>query len=55
MTRLLVGVVAGFLAPVIIGLIVYLFSTGDKSLGEYTEIGSLCRYHYSYYFTVCIS
>jgi len=50
--RISLGAIAGFLAPVIIGLIVYLSSTGNKSLAEYikqiidadviTHIISLC-------------
>ena len=31
------GAIAGFLVPLIIGLIVYLFSTGNKSLAEYIK------------------
>ncbi|MBP1674695.1 MAG: hypothetical protein H6Q24_833 [Bacteroidetes bacterium] len=50
--RVSLGAIAGFLAPVIIGLIFYLFSTGNKSLAEYirqiidsdviTHVISLC-------------
>jgi hypothetical protein len=35
--KIYVGAVGGFLIPVIIGLIVYFFSTGDKSLVEYFQ------------------
>ena len=50
--RVTLGALAGFLAPIIIGLLIYLFSTGDRSLAEYvgrliyadivTHIISLC-------------
>jgi amino acid permease len=32
-----IGVLSGFLAPLIIGLLVYLFSTGNRSLTEYIQ------------------
>jgi amino acid permease len=35
--RVSLGAIAGFLVPLIIGLIVYLFSTGNKSLAEYIK------------------
>jgi hypothetical protein len=50
--KLYLGAVAGFLIPIVIGLVVYLFSTGNRSLVEYfrriiaadilTHIISLC-------------
>jgi hypothetical protein len=35
--KIFIGVVTGFLAPIIIGLTVYLVSTGNRSLGEYIK------------------
>ncbi len=35
--RVSLGAIAGFVVPLIIGLIVYLFSTGNKSLAEYIK------------------
>jgi len=50
--RIYIGTIAGFLAPLIIGLLVFLFSPGSRSLTEYfrriaeadilTHIISLC-------------
>lgn len=50
--KVFTGVAAGFLLPVLVSLIVYLFSAGDKSIAEYlrklitadilTHIISLC-------------
>ena len=50
--KVYIGAAAGFIAPVIIGLLVYLFSTGDRTIGEYfrriifadilTHVISLC-------------
>jgi hypothetical protein len=62
--KLLVGVVAGFFAPLLIGLIVYLFSTGNSSFGEYikriidadiiTNIISLCVFPNIFLFLIFI-
>ncbi len=50
--KVYIGAISGFVIPIIIGLCVYLFSTGDKSITEYitriifadilTHIISLC-------------
>ena len=50
--KVYIGAVSGFVIPIIIGLCVYLFSTGDKTITEYitriifadilTHIISLC-------------
>lgn len=62
--KLLPGVIAGFLVPILIGLIVYLFSTGNRSLGEYikrivdadiiTHIISLCVFPNIFLFLIFI-
>ena len=35
--KISIGAVTGFLVPIIIGVIVYLFSTGNRSFGEYIK------------------
>lgn len=62
--KLLHGVIAGFLAPILIGLIVYLFSAGNRSIGEYikrivdadiiTHIISLCVFPNIFLFLIFI-
>lgn len=62
--KLLPGVIAGFLVPILIGVIVYLFSTGNRSPGEYikrivdadiiTHIISLCVFPDIFLFLIFI-
>lgn len=62
--KLLLGVIAGFLAPLLIGLIVYLFSAGNGNPGEYikriidadiiTHIISLCVFPNIFLFLIFI-
>jgi len=52
--RTIVGIISGFLLPVIVSLIMYLFSSGDRTIIEYfnrlvsanilTHIISLCAF-----------
>jgi hypothetical protein len=62
--KLLPGAVAGFVIPVLIGLIVYLISAGQQSIGEYvkkivganiiTHIISLCVFPNIFLFLIFI-
>jgi hypothetical protein len=60
--RVSLGVLAGLLTPLLIGLIVYFFSTGNRSLAEYiqriidadilTHIISLCVFSNVFLFLI---
>lgn len=62
--KLSLGALVGFLVPVLIGLIIYLFSTGKQSIGEYikriidadivTHIISLCVFPNIFLFLISI-
>ena len=53
--RMITGLISGLIFPFIIGIIIFLFSSGDMSLGSYLYQVERIRYYNTLNHPVCIS